>query len=152
MSKYIVGFSTLSVLLSPIYSAHAQMCPDLAGVFKCEEDTANPYLVSIKQAPSGSTMAYEFNSQSEGIHRIVADGSSQNIESRMGKGTYSARCAGNHMETIFMLTTADGRAFQVKDVIRKERKALVRIRLSLPSSQIKVKDVYICRPYFPPRR
>jgi hypothetical protein len=97
-------------------------------------------------------MAYEFNSQREGIHHIVADGSAQSMNSRMGKGTYSTRCAGKHLETVFMLTTAEGRAFHVKDLMRKERKALVRIRLSLPSSEIKVKDVYVCRPYFPPRR
>jgi hypothetical protein len=152
MNKRILSFSTLSVLLSLFSSAHAQMCPDLAGVYKCDEDTANPYFVSVRQEPYGSTMAYEFNSQKEGFHRLVADGSPQSMKSQAGRGTYSARCAGNHLETTFLLTRADGLTFQVKDLLRKERKALVRIRLSLPGSQIKVKDVYVCRPYYPPRR
>lgn len=152
MNKRILGFSALSVLISLISSAHAQTCPQLAGVYTCDEGTANPYFISVTQEPYGSTVAYEFNSQAEGVHRIVADGSPQTMKSQAGEGTYSARCKGNHLETTFLLTRADGRTFHVKDLLRKERKALVRIRLSLPESEIRVKNVYVCRPYFPPRR
>lgn len=133
-------------------SANAQNCPVLSGDFVCAPHGSAPYRVSVQTYQQGPNTAYQFNSAAEGQRQIIADGAPQGLQSAMGKGTYSARCEGGQLQVTFMLVTSDGRNYHLTDTIRVERKALVRIRLSLPSSQIPVKEVYVCRPYFPPRR
>jgi|GEM_PF-5688230 len=133
-------------------SAKAQNCPVISGEFVCAPRGAQPYHVNVQTYQQGPYTAYQFNSAAEGQRQIITNGAIQSLDSAMGKGTYSARCDGGQLQVTFMLTTKEGLAYHLTDTIREERKALVRIRLSLPSSQIPVKEVYVCRPYFPPRR
>lgn len=152
MNKIFLRTTLIYSLIHFAPFARAQNCPDLRGEYVCGYASTHPYLVTVNESSTGSYVSYEFNSVSEGQRQIVTDGRESKLESSFGKGTYSARCEGGQLLVQFQVKKADGRIFRVEDTIRVERKALVRIRLSLPGSQVKVKNVYVCRPYYPPKK
>jgi hypothetical protein len=129
------------------FAEYAHGCPNLAGVYSCGSG-AKAFEITVTQGDEGEHTKYVIRSSVEGTHKVVTDNSAQPLKTPRGSGTISTGCKSRKLLVTFLLRDAAGLTYHVRDSLYIERKALVRVRLSLPSSQTRVKEVFVCRPVF----
>jgi hypothetical protein len=140
----------LLIFLLPATRTNAQYgyeCPKLSGVYSCGSGQ-NVFEINVTQGSEGGNTKYVIESSVEGTHKVVTDNSPQPIQTRMGDGTITTHCKTGKLVVTFLLRNSAGLTYDVRDTLYVERKALVRIRLSLPGSRAQVREVFVCRPVF----
>jgi hypothetical protein len=137
----------LLIFLLPATRTYGYECPKLSGVYSCGSGQ-NVFEINVTQASEGGNTKYVIESSVEGTHKVVTDNSPQPIQTRMGDGTITTHCKTGKLVVTFLLRNRAGLTYDVRDTLYVERKALVRIRLSLPGSRTQVREVFVCRPIF----
>ena len=112
-----------ALLLSGVFCAHAESCPQLQGTFHCH--SAEPFEVDVAEEMQDGYASYTL-SDPTGVRTFLTDGQFHEMNFHDGKGVYKASCQANSL--LIEARSPEGEALVDRYYI--ERAALVRVRQS----------------------